>query len=360
MTQPLNITILGLSITSSWGNGHATTFRHLVKALTDRGHAVTFLERDQPWYASNRDLPEPPFGKTILYDSLEELRDTHAEAVRTADLVIVGSYVPEGIAVGQWAIETATAATAFYDIDTPVTLARLERDDCEYLSPELIARYDLYLSFAGGPTLELLENRYGSPKARPFYCSVDPEEYQPLDDVPVEWDLGYLGTYSDDRQPTLEHLLNEPARMWPEGKFVVAGPQYPADIAWPTNVERIDHVPPGEHARFYNRQRFTLNVTRADMIEAGYSPSVRLFEASACGVPIISDYWQGLEQFFNLGEELLVARPSRETIEYLRNISEAERRTIGSKARERVLRNHTAAHRALELEQYLDELSAVK
>ena len=299
MTQPLNITILGLSITSSWGNGHATTFRHLVKALTDRGHAVTFLERDQPWYASNRDLPEPPFGKTILYDSLEELRDTHAEAVRTAELVIVGSYVPEGIAVGKWVTETATAATAFYDIDTPVTLARLERDDCEYLSPELIARYDLYLSFAGGPTLQRLENHYGSPKARPFYCSVDPEEYQPLDDVPVEWDLGYLGTYIDDRQPALERLLNEPARMWPDGKFVVAGPQYPADIDWPQNVERIDHVPPGEHARFYNRQRFTLNVTRADMIEAGYSPSVRLFAAAACGVPIISDYWQGLEQFFN-------------------------------------------------------------
>src|SRR5690554_3931514 len=169
MAQSLNITILGLSITSSWGNGHATTFRHLVKALADRGHRVTFLERDKPWYAANRDLPHPPFGQTILYDSLEQLQQAHREAVASADLVIVGSYVPDGIAVGQWVVQTASGATAFYDIDTPVTLARLARNDCEYLSPELIAKYDLYLSFAGGPTLELLEQKYGSPMARPFY-----------------------------------------------------------------------------------------------------------------------------------------------------------------------------------------------
>ena len=94
----LDIVILGLSITSSWGNGHATTFSGLVRELDKKGHTVTFLERDVPWYASNRDLPDPPFCKTILYSSLEELKASEYEdLVKQADLVIVGSYVPDGV-----------------------------------------------------------------------------------------------------------------------------------------------------------------------------------------------------------------------------------------------------------------------
>ena len=220
--------------------------------------------------------------------------------------MIVGSYVPEGVAVGEWVQRTARGATAFYDIDTPVTLAKLERGDLEYLSPALIPGYDLYLSFTGGPTLRTILRRYGSPDARALYCSVDPEAYPPMDLEP-RWDLSYLGTYSPDRQPTLERLLVEPARQAPHLKFAVAGPQYPDDIAWPENVERIDHVPPAEHARFYAASRFTLNVTRADMIRAGYSPSVRLFEAAAAATPIVSDEWPGLETIFVPGREIVVA-----------------------------------------------------
>ncbi len=223
------------------------------------------------------------------------------QAVRHADLVIVGSYVPDGVEVGRWAIATAQGVTAFYDIDTPVTLAKLERGDTEYLSPDLIRRYDMYLSFTGGPTLQRLERQYGSPMARALYCSVDPERYHPEPAEP-RWDLGYLGTYSDDRQPTVDRLLVEPARAWGEGRFVVAGPQYPGSIVWPANVARIEHLPPADHSAFYNAQRFTLNVTRADMIAAGWSPSVRLFEAAACGTPIISDWWAGLDSLFDPGQ----------------------------------------------------------
>lgn len=281
MTPPLRITILGLSISSSWGNGHATIFRALVKALVRRGHRVTFLERDVPWYARQRDL--------------DELRDRHHAAVADADLAIVGSYVPDGIAVGRWVTQAARGVTAFYDISTPVTLARLERDDCDYIDRQLIPRYDLYLSFAGGPTLDRLERAFGSPRALPFYCCVDPQHYFPSTGDSA-YDLGYMGTYSDDCQPPLERLLLEPARRWGDGRFVVAGPQYPADIAWPANVQRIEHLPPAEHRAFYNRQRWTLNITRADMIRADYAPSVRLFEAAACATPIISDRWQGLDE----------------------------------------------------------------
>ena len=225
----LRIVILGLSITSSWGNGHATIYRALVRALSARGHDVLFLERDVPWYAANRDLPAPPYGRTALYGSLEELFQGYRGDVGEADLAIVGSYVPEGAAVGEWAIETARGVTAFYDIDTPVTLARLARGECEYLRPDLIPRYGLYLSFTGGPVLAALERTYGARAARPLYCAVDPDLHRPVD-AAERWDLGYMGTYSPDRQPTLDRLLLEPARRWRDGRWVVAGPQYPETV----------------------------------------------------------------------------------------------------------------------------------
>ena len=350
----LDIVILGLSITSSWGNGHATTYRGLVRELEARGHQVLFLERDVPWYASHRDLPDPPYGRTELYDDLETLKARFGDNVRQADVVIVGSYVPDGVAVGTWVTETASGVTAFYDIDTPVTLAKLEREDFEYLTPALIPRFDLYLSFTGGPTLDRLEQQYGAPRARPLYCSVDASLYYPEDRERI-YDLGYMGTYSDDRQPPLRRLLIEPARRWQDGRFLVAGPQYPDTISWPANVQRRDHIPPAEHRRFYNSQRFTLNVTRMDMIEAGYAPSVRLFEAAACGTPIISDYWEGLDTFFAFGEEILVSRSPKDTLRYLRDLPERERQAIGERAKERVLSKHTTAHRAEELENFLLE-----
>jgi spore maturation protein CgeB len=355
--ERLKIVILGLSITSSWGNGHATTYRGLVRELCARGHHLLFLERDVEWYASNRDLPQPPFGETRLYTSAAQLKRRFAERIRNADFVIVGSYVPEGAQIGEWVTKIATGVVAFYDIDTPVTLAGLAKGDLDYLSRKLIPRYHLYLSFTGGPTLDILRKRYGSPSARPLYCSVDPEIYYP-ETRPMKWDLGYMGTYSDDRQPTLERLLLEPARAWSDGKFVVAGPQYPRGIRWPRNVRRFNHLSPARHRRFYNSQRFTLNVTRANMIVAGYSPSVRLFEAAACATPIVSDFWQGIETILVPGKEILIARNADDTLEYLRDLSETERRHIGERARARVLNHHTAAHRALELESYaLDLLS---
>jgi len=357
---PMNIVVLGLSITSSWGNGHATTYRGLVRALVDRGHELLFLERDVPWYAANRDLPAPPYGRTELYNDLSELERRFAAEVAGADLVIVGSYVPEGVAVGEWVIATAQGMTAFYDIDTPVTLAKLMRDDYEYLTPRLIRRYDCYLSFTGGQILEHLEQYYGARCARPLYCSVDERLYYPESTTPLEFDLGYMGTYSADRQRGLEELLSAPATALPDARFVVAGPNYPTTVQWPRNVARIEHLPPHQHRRFYNSQRYTLNLTRADMIRAGHCPSVRLFEAAACGVPIISDYWTGLEEFFTLGEEILVARSRDDVLGYLRDLSEAERQAIGSRARQSVLSRHTAAQRAADLEETVHVIAAAR
>ncbi|MGE3539086.1 MAG: glycosyltransferase [Candidatus Tectimicrobiota bacterium] len=353
-TAGLNIVILGLSITSSWGNGHATTYRGLMRALVERGHSVLFLERDVPWYATARDLPHPPYGTTALYHSIADLQERFTAAVRQADVVIVGSYVPEGTAVGAWVLQTATGISAFYDIDTPVTMATLRRGDCEYLSPALIPRYTLYLSFTGGPLLDWLERLYGAAMARPLYCAADPDLYAPAAET-QRYDLGYMGTYSADRQAALHELLLVPAQAWPSGRFIVVGPQYPEALAWPANVERLDHLPPSAHRRFYNAQRFTLNITRADMRQTGFAPGVRLFEAAACGIPIISDDWPGLDTFFTPGTEILLSRSATETLHYLRDLSQEACQAIGAQGRARLLAEHTAAHRAATLEDYVRE-----
>jgi spore maturation protein CgeB len=235
-----------------------------------------------------------------------------------------------------------------------VTLAKLATGDEEYLSPGLIPGYDVYLSFTGGPTLGRLEQRYGSPAARALYCSVDEHAYRPQS-TPIRWDLSYLGTYSPDRQPTLNRLLVETAIQAPDLRFCVAGPQYPGDIVWPANVERIEHVRPAEHPAFYAASRFTLNVTRADMIAAGYSPSVRLFEAAACATPIISDAWEGLDTLFAPGREIIIAQDAATVLSTLRDMDEAARRAMGEAGRTRIHAEHTARHRAAELERHLRE-----
>jgi spore maturation protein CgeB len=347
----MRIIVFGLSLSSSWGNGHATTWRALLRALARRGHDILFMERDTPWYAVHRDLTAPEYCRLVLYDDLCGLRGWWG-AVAEADAVIVGSYVPEGVAVGRMVQAEARGVTTFYDIDTPVTLAKLERGDFEYLSPDLIPGYDLYLSFTGGPVLRRLMRDYGAPAAHALYCSVDTEAYRPLG-LPARWDLGYLGTWSQDRQPTLERLLIEPARRASHLRFVVAGPQYPADIAWPPNVERIEHVPPAEHPAFYAACRFTLNVTRADMARMGWSPSVRLFEAAACATPIISDIWEGIGSVLAPEQEIILARSAGDVLKALLHMPEEHRRTLGGAARQRILAEHTAEHRAEALEHHL-------
>lgn len=346
MTERLDVVVLGLTLSSSWGNGHAVTYRALLKALAERGHSILFLERDVPWYASHRDLERPDFCELRFYDSLDALTQ-FTPRIASADAVILGSYTPEGAEIGRWLARTANGVLAFYDIDTPVTLAQLAEGRCAYLARRQIRHFQLYFSFTGGPTLAKLERDYGSPAARALYCSADPALYRPVE-AERKWDLSYLGTYSEDRQPTLERLLIEPARLLPHKRFVVAGPQYP-NITWPENVERIDHVDPSEHARFYAQSRFTLNVTRRDMVAAGWSPSIRLFEAASCGTAIVSDEWDGLGDLFEIGKEITVVRTAEDVVAALKK-SESDVRAMGRAGRARVLAAHTPHHRAEALE----------
>ena len=349
----MKIVIYGLTITSSWGNGHGTTYRSLCKALAARGHRITFIEKDLEWYRSNRDLPEPPYCTVRLYADWQNESQTLIELSRDADVIVVGSYFPDAIAATEGLLASGFGPVLFYDIDTPITLAALRTaGHTDYLDARLIPRYAAYLSFTGGPALREIETRFGSPRAVAFYCSVDPDLHKPTPRKPeFTCALSYLGTYASDRQPKLMALLNETARRLHHESFIVAGPQYPNSVPWSDNVERIIHLSPPEHPAFYSSSRFTLNLTRDDMVAAGYSPSVRLFEASACGAAILSDAWPGLDEFLTPGSEVLLPQDASEVERILRELPEAEREAMGRRARERVLAEHTSAHRASQFEE---------
>lgn len=356
----MKIVIYGLTITSSWGNGHATTYRSLAKALAIKGHNVHFVEKDVEWYRSNRDLPQPNFCTVHLYDDWDRSAQLLLKLAADADAVVIGSYFPDAIPATRALLDAGYGPLIFYDIDTPITISQLcAYGKTEYLEAALIPHFSTYLSFTGGPVLRQLEECFGSPRAVPFYCSVDPDLYRPTGVLPeYSCDLSYLGTYAEDRQPKLMRLLNDPAKAIPTGSFLVAGPQYPPDIFWRPNVRRIIHISPHSHPAFYSSSRFTLNLTRQNMIAAGYSPSVRLFEASACGAAILSDRWEGLDDFLSPGEEILLPNDEYEVTDILTNFPESKRIKLGQRARERILAAHTSAHRALQFEDIVSKCYA--
>lgn len=352
----MKLVIFGLSITSTWGNGHGTTYRALLGALHERGHKIVFFEKDVEWYASNRDLPHPPFCDVILYERWNEILPRVRRELADTDVAMVGSYFPDGIAALDELFDTNIPVNAFYDIDTPITIAALrKRGKADYLEARQIRGLDIYFSFTGGPMLREIEERFGAPRAVPLYCSFDPSRYRRTTrNERFACDLSYMGTYAPDRQPKLAELLCEPARQLAGKKFLVAGPQYPASTPWPANVEHIAHLSPAWHPDFYSASRFTLNVTRRDMCMAGYSPSVRLFESAACGAAIISDNWPGLDNFFSPGAEILLPAGGEDVVRFLTQLSDGEACEIGARAQARVLDAHTSAHRAAEFEREVE------
>ncbi|HEX8905287.1 MAG TPA: glycosyltransferase [Longimicrobiaceae bacterium] len=351
----MKLVVFGLTITSSWGNGHATLWRGLVKALIRRGHRVVFFERDVPYYAGARDLWEIPGGELVLYPSWDAVLPYARSHLADADVAMVTSYCADGVAAARAVLDSPAQLRTFYDMDTPVTLDGLKQGrDVPYLPPEGLGGFDLVLSFTGGAALEQLRAHLGARRAAPLYGHVDPDVHRPV--PPLEGpraDLSYLGTYAEDRQAALEALFIEPARRMPERRFLIAGAQYPHDFPWTDNVFFQRHLPPPEHPAFFCSSALTLNVTRKAMAEMGFCPSGRLFEAAACGVPILTDAWDGLDAFFTPGEEILTARTTDEAIAAI-SLPDDELRRIAAAARERTLAEHTSEHRAMELEEMLD------
>jgi len=345
----MKLVIFGLTVSSSWGNGHATLWRGLCNALSAQGHQIVFFERDVPYYANHRDLTSPENFTLRLYQSWAEIRAESERQVGEAEAAIVTSYCPDAAVASNLVLESS-ATKVFYDLDTAVTLDKLRQgENVDYIPSYGLSGFDLVLSYVGGRALDDLQRLLGAKRVAPLYGSVDPELHKPVPrSSHYDSDLSYLGTYASDRQQVLEKLFIEPANRLPKKKFLLGGAQYPEDFPWSENVWFVRHVPPAEHPAFYSSSRATLNVTRAAMASYGHCPSGRLFEAAACGTPIVSDYWEGLDEFFQPEQELLVARSAGDVVSAL-SCGPEELQQVGKAARERVLGAHTARHRSREL-----------
>lgn len=351
----MKIVIFGLAISSSWGNGHATIWRGLARALHKRGHKVVFFERDAPHYASSRDMDCADWVELVIYPDWERIRRRAELELVGADVAMVTSYCADGRAASELALSSGAAVKCFYDLDAPITLkAVMENGQVMYLPPEGLGGFDLVLSYTGGKALEGLARLLGAVRVAPLYGSVDPSVHSPGSRVDeYASDLSYLGTYSSDRRSALTALFVEPARRAPGRRFVLGGSLYPGDFPWTRNIFYISHVPPPRHPAFYSSSLWTLNATRGAMAEMGYCPSGRLFEAAACEAPVVSDGWDGLEEFFAPGQEIVVAESAEEVLGAL-TMSEWQRRSIARNARERALAEHTSDARAAELERLIE------
>jgi spore maturation protein CgeB len=353
----VKLVIFGLTISSSWGNGHATVWRALCQALARRGHRVSFFERDVPYYASHRDLYDIPCGKLTLYSDWAAVLAQAERDLADADVGMVTSYCPDGVAATELVLGSR-ALRVFYDLDTPVTLEQLERGrEVAYIGPLGLRDFDLVLSFTGGKALETLQTRLGARRVKPLYGSVDPDIHCRVPPVAqYRADLSYIGTYAEDRQETLEALFLKPARHLPDRRFLIAGAQYPPAFPWLANIFFVRHIAPPDHPALYSSSRLTLNVTRRAMVTMGYCPSGRLFEAAACATPILSDWWEGLDQFFEPSREILVTHGTDEALQALQ-LSDHELQRVAHCAHIRVLEEHSAERRAQQLEQALASVS---
>lgn len=352
----MKLVVFGLSMSSSWGNGHATIWRGLARGLAERGHRVVFFEKDVPYYASHRDMTDPAGARLVLYGSWADAKRRAEMELDGADAGIVTSYCPDAIDACSLVLSSKVAVKCFYDLDTPITLKAAEGGGAaSYMPPYGLGGFDLVLSYTGGRALKGLKTLLGAKRVEALYGSADPHAHGPALPAPEYCaDLSYLGTYAQDRQETLERLLIEPAERLPARKFVIGGALYPQDFPWRPNIYFVRHVPPPVHPSFYCSSSFTLNVTRGAMKEMGWCPSGRLFEAAACGVPVISDWWEGLDEFFEPGSEIVIARRAEEVVSAL-EMGDEEIKRIGRRARERALAAHTSSARAAELEQMIEK-----
>lgn len=354
----MKLLVFGLTVSSSWGNGHATLWRGLCGALARRGHQVVFFERDVPYYAEHRDLWEIPGGELILYRQWEDVLPLARRHLADADVAMVTSYCPDGILASELVLDSGARVRTFYDLDTPVTLDRLRAGETvPYIGPDGLAGFDLVLSYTGGTALHELRTRLGARRVAPLYGSVDPAVHQPAPPGDLyRCDLSYLGTYAADRQASVEALFIEPARRRPDLRFLLAGAMYPQDFPWVSNLWFMQHLAPANHPAFYASSGITLNVTRRAMADMGFCPSGRLFEAAACGVPILSDAWSGLDAFFEPGSEILVAHTTEDALAAL-DMPREQLARIARAAHERALMEHTAERRVLDLEAALDSVA---
>ena len=358
----MKLVLFGSSLVSAYWNGAATYYRGICKAMHARGHDIVFVEPDLYERQQHRDLEaDPPYAEVRVCAGWLEL-ERELERARGADLVAKCS------GVGGWDMELAEAVldlrspstrVAFWDVDAPQTLASAAAEpvDTPGTFRALIPRYDLILLYGGGPPVQAAYANLGARHTRLVYNAVDPSEYYPVEPEPARaCDLLFMANRMPDREQRAHELFFAAAQLAPDLHFILGGNGW-GDCDLPANVRWIGHVPTAEHRSWNCSARMVLNVNRADMATNGYSPPTRVFEAAGCGSCLITDTWQGIETFFAPGEEILLARTAEDIVDHLRQTSAARARAVGAAARRRVLRDHTYAARARELDAVLSEVA---
>lgn len=275
----MQIVFFGLTISSSWGNGHTTHFRALLRAFHELNIEVVFYERDVPHYAKRRDFDSCDYCELVLYHDWETMRRTALRRAQASDVVVTASYLPEGARISEELLGLEGVLHVFYDLDTPITLNRMRDESVDYLRADLIPQFDLYLSFTGGSILRALEKDFGAQLALPLYGCVDPDLYvRVANQQRFACDMSFMGTYAPDRADCIRELFMAAAERLPDQRFLLAGSMYPAEWAWPSGVKRVEHVAPSDHPALYSSSRATLNLTRAKMALSGYCPSAQRAE----------------------------------------------------------------------------------
>ena len=352
----LSIAFFGSSLVSAYWNGAATYYRGIIRALAERGHQVTFYEPDAYERQAHRDIPDPPWARVVVYsaEGEDEVRRC-LEAARRADLVVKAS----GVGVFDPLLEAEVLelkapgrAVAFWDVDAPATLARVKADPRDPFRA-LIPRYDLVLTYGGGPPVVSAYEALGARACVPVYNALDPETHHPVEpDGRFEGDLGFLGNRLPDREARVEQFFLGVAAERPEQRFVLGGAGWD-DKPKPANVRYVGHVYTADHNAFNCSSGAVLNVNRDNMAETGFSPPTRVFEAAGAGACIITDAWVVIETFIEPDHEVLVAKDGRGVAEHLGRLTPERRRALGEAARRRVLAEHTYEHRAHQLEKVL-------
>jgi spore maturation protein CgeB len=356
----MKIAFFGSSLVSSYWNGAATYYRGLLKALAALGHDITFYEPDAFERQQHRDMPDPDWAKVIVYPATTEAwQSSLATASRHCDLLVKAS----GVGVFDYELEQAApdavpswVLCAYWDVDAPATLEAIAAEPNHHLR-RAIPRYDAVLTYGGGDPVVTGYQRVGARLCLPIYNALDPDVHHPA--VPrsdFACDLGFLGNRLPDREVRVEEFFLRAAALLPEYRFLLGGSGW-QDKPMPPNVRAIGHVGTSEHNAFFCSGRVTLNINRDSMARYGFSPPTRVFEAAGAGACLISDCWQGIDQFLEPGREVLVANDGQGVAETLAALSAADAQRIANAARMRILAHHTYANRAAQVDHFLNGIA---
>lgn len=352
----MKIAFFGSSLVSSYWNGAATYYRGILRALARHGHEIRFFEPDAYGRQEHRDMEDPDWARVIVYPATDDGWQEALRSARDADLLVKAS----GVGVFDAELEAAVLGerragqlVVFWDVDAPATLDRISRDPHDPMRA-LIPRYDMILTYGGGPRVVSAYGALGARHCLPVYNALDPDIHFPVAAAPrFVGDLGFLGNRLPDREARVAEFFLTPARFLPDARFLLGGAGWEPQHL-PENVTALGHVGTNDHNAFNCSPRAVLNINRDSMARYGFSPPTRIFEAAGAGACIISDAWAGIDQFLEPGREILVARDGGEVVEILAGLTLERAREIGRAALARVRAEHTYDQRAQQVEAVLD------